>query len=93
MKLLKFFEKRFTCTGICETTLFYWTLDTNDAVGVPSETCLPNLKKIMTESVAGLAYATLIVGIALFFVWICQYCLWKKYDDNEANDQVKPYKE
>lgn len=48
---------------------------------------------MINKDLAGLAWTSLIIGICLFMVWICQYCLWKKYDDNDAGDQVKPYKE
>jgi len=91
--LVTYFERVHSCSGICTPSFFFWTLETKDSVGIPVNRCIGSFKAVINSSLAGLAWTSLIVGICLFMVWICQYCLWKKYEDNDGGDQVKPYKE
>ena len=39
---LEYFEEAFACSGICQTSLFYWTRPLSD--GIPKVTCLKYLK-------------------------------------------------
>ena len=72
-----FFEESYNCAGVCQTALFYFGRSVE--VGKPTETCIGNLKDAITDEVAGLGIATLVAGILLLFIFICQYCLWYKY--------------
>lgn len=77
MKLIKYFEEKYTCSGICKTPLFYFSLDLSQ--GIPSSTCLMSLKREVQSSVAFLGVTAIIIGIIMFFVWTCQYCLWRQF--------------
>jgi hypothetical protein len=77
LKLIKYFEEKYTCSGICKTPLFYFSLDLSQ--GIPSSTCLMSLKREVQSSVAFLGVTAIIIGIIMFFVWTCQYCLWRQF--------------
>lgn len=73
---IEFFEKEYECAGICEVALFTWI--SNVDTGKPQKSCVSSVKDDLTASFMGLGITTLISGILLFFIWLCQYCLWKK---------------
>lgn len=77
VKLIKYFEDKYTCSGICKTPLFYYSLDLSQ--GIPSTTCLMSLKQEVQSSVGYLGVTGIIIGIVMFFVWTCQYCLWRQF--------------
>lgn len=77
MEWVEFFEDEYTCAGICSPALFYWSKSIE--LGRPTEACVGSIKDDLTESFLGLAVATLVSGFLLFFIWIMQYCLWKKF--------------
>ena len=76
-KWIKFFEDEYECAGICETATFYWSKPIS--AGRPDASCIESIKDDLTSAFQGLAITTLIAGIFLFFVFIMQYCLWRKY--------------
>jgi hypothetical protein len=41
-KFIRFFEKRFECSGLCETGFFYLTRPITE--GIPKQTCMMYLK-------------------------------------------------
>lgn len=43
VSLLSFFESKYACSGVCESALFFYSLDLNE--GVPSSTCLSDIKE------------------------------------------------
>ena len=77
MEWIEFFEEEYTCSGICTPALFYWSKSID--LGKPSKSCVNSIKDDLTDSFTGMAIATLFSGILLFFIWICQYCLWRKF--------------
>jgi len=77
MEWIEFFETEYSCAGICEPVMFYWSKSIE--LGIPTKSCVNSIKDDLTSSFTGLAGATLASGILLFFVWIMQYCLWRKF--------------
>ena len=77
MEWIEFFEEEYTCAGICTPAQFSWSQSI--ANGVPTKSCIGSIKDDLTSSFTGLAGATLASGILLFFIWIMQYCLWRKF--------------
>lgn len=75
---MKWFEDEFDCGGICVKSLFFWSKDLS--AGPPSEACLKGMHDGLTSAFTGLSVCTLLAGIFLLFMFIWQYCLWKKYD-------------
>jgi hypothetical protein len=78
VKLIGFFEKKYNCSGICKTPLFYATLPMSS--GWPQEACLKNIQAEISNSSMYVGVIALIVGILMFGAWVMQYCLWKKFD-------------
>lgn len=74
---IEFFENEYECAGICNKALFNWIQPV--AEGIPTQSCVTSVKDDLTGSFMGLGIATLVSGVLLFFIWLCQYCLWKKY--------------
>ena len=77
MEWIEFFEEEYTCAGICTPAQFSWSQSI--ANGVPTKSCIGSIKDDLTDSFTGLAGTTLASGILLFFIWIMQYCLWRKF--------------
>jgi hypothetical protein len=48
---------------------------------VPSATCLSYLKEEIGSSLTYLGVASIVVGIVILLIFICQYALWCKYED------------
>ena len=78
---IKFFEQEYTCAGICTPALFYFYVDVTE--GVPSGSCLLSIQDDLKSSLLGVGGAALASGIFLFFTFIFQYCLWRKYDNDD----------
>lgn len=77
MEWIEFFEEEYSCSGICEPVLFYWSKSIE--IGRPTKSCVGSIKDDLTGSFTGMAGATLAGGIFLFLTWIMQYCLWRKF--------------
>jgi small neutral amino acid transporter SnatA (MarC family) len=79
MKFITFFEEKWTCSGICSSSMFYYTLPMS--AGPPTETCLTYMKDEIQNNLTYMGMASLLCGIVMIVTWLCQYLLWKKYDD------------
>lgn len=77
---IEFFEKEYACAGICTPALFYFKLDVSE--GVPGGSCLLSIQDDLKTSLLGVGGAALASGIFLFFTFIFQYCLWRKYEED-----------
>jgi len=78
LEFITYFEKEFTCSGICSTSLFYYTLPM--AEGPPTTTCLFHMKEVISNNLTYMGIAATLVGLVMIVTWLCQYLLWKKYD-------------
>ena len=76
---IKFFEEEYSCAGICSPALFYFYRSVEE--GVPGSSCLLSIQDELKTSLLGVGGAALASGIFLFFTFIFQYCLWRKYDE------------
>lgn len=84
INVLSYFEEKYTCSGICEPGLFYFSLDV--AKGIPDQTCLSFAKEEIGSSLSYMGVTSVVCGIVCFFIWICQYALWRRYDDKDVSD-------
>lgn len=78
MGFIEYFEGQFTCSGVCESSLFYYTLPLDK--GPPSNTCLSHMKEMIANNLTYMGMASTLAGIIMSFTWFCQYALWKNYD-------------
>jgi len=67
-KVVSYFEKKYSCSGICDVGLFYASLPVKD--GVPQHACASDVQIEIKNSFANLGYATLIIGLLMFVMWI-----------------------
>ena len=74
---VEFFEDEYECAGICEKALFNWIQNVDE--GIPKKSCVSSVKEDLEASFMGLGISTLITGVLLFFIWLCQYCMWRKF--------------
>lgn len=81
--LLSYFERKYSCSVVCEPSLFYYSLDLSE--GVPRESCLANIKEEIGGSLSYLGGAALTCGIVMFLLWICQYALWRRYEPSRGS--------
>ena len=79
MKLIGYFEENFTCSGVCEPSLFYFTLPLAD--GPPTTTCLSHMKGVIANNLTYMGMVSTLCGLLMLFTWLCQYCLWKNYEE------------
>lgn len=84
IKIMTYFEEKYECSGVCTPALFYYGLSLSD--GIPTTTCLSYMKEEVGDSMMYLGVTGIITGITMFLIWICQYALWRKYDDQEQFD-------
>lgn len=82
---IAYLENKYTCSGICKTPLFFFSLELMK--GIPKETCLSHLKSEIGDSMTYLGITSLAVGLIMMLIWVCQYSLWCKYEDED--DQIK----
>ena len=54
--------------------------------GVPDETCLAHIQTEIKGSMQYIGITVLLSGVFMFFVWVFQYCLWKKFDSDPYED-------
>lgn len=82
--IISYFEAKYTCSGICTPSLFFTSL--NLEKGVPSTTCLTYLKTEIGDSMTYLGVTAVVCGIIMFLIWIAQYALWRKYEEEQHFD-------
>ena len=78
MDLVEYFETKFTCSGVCEKSLFFFTLPMKE--GPPTETCLTYMKEQIADNLTYMGMTVQLCSLVMLFTWCCQYCLWRKYD-------------
>lgn len=79
LKVMGAMESEFACSGICAPNLFWYTRPlTNPA---PTLRCLDNMTNIATARLMVPGLCILAGGVWLMFLWIFQYCLWCKKED------------
>ena len=74
MDFFEHIESEYDCSGMCETSLFYYTK--NVAEGVPDETCLMHVKNNIGDNVRSygqLSFFSAIISFGLFFVHFFLY--------------------
>jgi len=81
IKILTYFEAKYVCSGICHPGLFYWSLSLDK--GIPTTNCLGYLKKEIGDNMNYLGVTAIVVGGILFFIWIFQYCLWRRFPEED----------
>jgi hypothetical protein len=77
--MLTYFEQKYECSGVCDTSLFFY--DLNLSYGPPVDTCLSFMKEEVSGSMAYLGITSLIIGFICLIIWIAQYVLWCKYEE------------
>ena len=79
--LIKGFEQKFSCSGICDTQLFYYTRPMSK--GPPKSTCILHMKDQIANNLTYMGMSSTMCGLIMIFMWICQYSLWKRnyYDE------------
>merc|ERR1712167_207760 len=77
-KAIAYFEGKYTCSGICNPGLFYYSLDLS--VGPPTQNCLQFMKTEIGDRMTYLGVASIVIGVLLLLVFLIQYCLWCKYE-------------
>ena len=82
--VLSYFEDKYKCSGICKTALFYYSLPLADKI--PKDTCVSHLKDEIGKSLTALGVASVVCGVVILLIFICQYALWCKYEDQ---DEIK----
>jgi len=69
LKMLAYFESKYECSGICNTSLFYYELDLSE--GIPKTTCLAHVKEEIEGSLTYLGVTSLIIGVICLLIWVC----------------------
>lgn len=78
MTFIDYFEDTFTCSGICSSSLFYYTLPMS--TGPPTTTCLVHMKDKISNNLTYMGMSATLCGLIMVITWLCQYLLWKKHD-------------
>lgn len=72
-------EESYSCSGACESNLFYFTQDV--AAGKPTNSCVTPLMDDFAGILGTVGLTAIISGLALLCSWFWSYCLWRKGDD------------
>jgi len=83
IKLLTYFEGKYKCSGVCNPGLFFFSV--NISFGIPQTNCLGYAKQEIGNNMNYLGITAIVVGGILFFIWIFQYCLWRKFPDEDSS--------
>jgi len=89
LAVLAYFEQKYECSGICESSLFYYELDLT--AGRPKTTCLLHVKEEVEGSLTYLGITSVIIGVICLLIWVCQYSLWCNYTDKDSDKQRSHY--
>ena len=73
-----YFEKAYSCSGICKSPLFYYALEVDE--GRPDTECLLYLKDEIENNLSYMGITSVIAGLFMLFTFVFQYCLWVDYD-------------
>jgi hypothetical protein len=65
--ILKYFEARYTCSGLCDPALFYYSLDMSE--GVPMKSCLLYMKQEISNSLIALGIFACVTGFIMSVLW------------------------
>lgn len=76
---MTFFERELNCAGVCKLSLFSWTKSIE--AGRPTKTCLNGIRDELRSNFIGFAVCSLITGVLLLLIFLCQYCLWRRHRD------------
>lgn len=64
---------------MCHESLFFWGKDISQGTPIAGEPCLLYLKSEIAFKLVYMGIVALVVAAIMLFLWIFQYCLWKKY--------------
>lgn len=79
--LLKSFESRHECSGICKKPHFYATIDV--AEGPPADFCKEAIKEELNSTFRNLGAAILVASLFTLAFWGATFMLCKKFDNNK----------
>lgn len=80
-KFVEWFESQYKCSGLCKVGYFYYSLSLDE--GRPTTTCMSFLKEAIGNNLTYLGIVSLLAGIFTFFSFLVQYCLWRKWEDDD----------
>jgi len=79
IKAITYFEGKYTCSGICNEGLFYYSLPLSD--GPPTKHCLTFMKDEIGNRMTYLGVAGIVIGVLMLLIFLVQYCLWCRTKD------------
>jgi len=77
-QFVSYFEENDSCTGICESSLFFFVSELSK--GIPERTCIKPIQRLVKDTMFGLGICVFLTGVFFVCAFCCQYCLWKKRD-------------
>lgn len=79
LKVMGSMEKRFSCSGICQPGVFWYTLN----VGTPiaTQNCISYVQAEISEKYTPVGLAAIASGVVMSLIWLFQYALWCKFDE------------
>ena len=69
-------EDYYNCSGMCQTSLFYFSKDLDD--GPPKETCLIHLKGFLSGASRSFAITSVLTGVVALFQFFFHICLYSR---------------
>jgi len=72
--LVSYLELEFTCSGVCEPGLFYWTLPLSE--GIPTTTCVSVLQDNLGNAGRAFGFLLTLTTIIMIGMLLVQYILW-----------------
>ena len=66
--LMSYFEPLYTCSGICSTPMFFYSLSLSH--GIPLTTCLYHLKAEINDSLTYIGVTALLAFAVLLMLWV-----------------------
>jgi hypothetical protein len=79
IKLMTGLERRFSCSGVCQPGLFYFSLDVT--TDLATDNCLQYVANEIGNKYIPVGLVSIISGIIMGLIWLFQYVLWCKFDE------------
>lgn len=78
--LFAYLEPKYQCSGICNPSLFWYTLDLAENA-VPTARCVLDIKQEVSGAFLPIGTACFVSGVIMSLIWLFQYAMWCKYDE------------
>ncbi len=79
MKIMQIMEPKFSCSGICNPGLFWFTLPVGTTP--PTKNCITFMADAIGGKFTPIGLVAILSGVIMAIIWLFQYVLWCRFHD------------